>query len=137
MMLHDEVLELNEVVAQDPHLGGILRRLRDLLDRANYIYFSLMIRLIVDRIEAGDPPTLEATEHIRHLLVDEYQDTNPLEERLIQLLRRRCDTLSVVGDDDQSIYGWRGADVQNILGFMGRNQAAREHTLVHNFRAGR
>ena len=133
--LHDEVLELAEVVAHDPHLGGILRRLGDLLDLSNYIDFSLMIRLIVDRLEAGDPPTLEATGHIRHLLVDEYQDTNPLEERLIQLLRRRCDTLSVVGDDDQSIYGWRGADVQNILGFVGRNEGAREHTLAHNFRS--
>ena len=135
MTLHDEVLELDEVGEHDANLGGILRRLRDLLDRANYIDFSLMIRLIVDRLESGDPPTLEATGHIRHLLVDEYQDTNPLEERLIQLLRHRCDTLSVVGDDDQSIYGWRGADVQNILGFMGRNQAAREHTLAHNFRS--
>ena len=80
-----------------------------------------MIRLIVDRLEAGDAPTLEATDQIRHLLVDEYQDTNPLEERLIQLLRRGCETLTVVGDDDQSIYGWRGADVQNILDFTDRN----------------
>ena len=134
-ILHDEVLDLDDVEAQDPHLGGILRRLRDRLDQSNYIDFSLMVRLIVDRLKAGDPPTLEATGHIRHLLVDEYQDTNPLAERLIQLLRCRCDTLSVVGDDDQSIYGWRGADVQNILGFMDRNPEARQHTLAHNFRS--
>ena len=94
-----------------------------------------MIRLVVDRLEADDRPTLEATGHVRHLLVDEYQDTNPLEERLIRLLRREAETLTVVGDDDQSIYGWRGADVQNILGFMNRNADAREHTLAHNFRS--
>lgn len=135
MTLHDEVLDLNGVVAHDPNLGGILRRLRDRLDQSNYIDFSLMIRLIVDRLGTGDPPALEATGQIRHLLVDEYQDTNPLEERLIELLRRGCETLTVVGDDDQSIYGWRGADVQNILGFMDRTPGAREHTLAHNFRS--
>ena len=133
--LHDEVLDLDGVVAHDPHLGGVLQRLGELLHRSNYIDFSLMIRLIVDRLEAGDAPTLEATDQIRHLLVDEYQDTNPLEERLIQLLRRGCETLTVVGDDDQSIYGWRGADVQNILDFTDRNPEAMEHTLSHNFRS--
>ena len=133
--LHDEVLDLHEVEQRDPQLGGVLRRLREVLDRSNYIDFSLMIRLVVDRLEADDPSTLEATGQVRHLLVDEYQDTNPLEERLIRLLRRKAETLTVVGDDDQSIYGWRGADVQNILGFMKRNADAREHTLAHNFRS--
>ena len=134
-ILHDEVLDLDEVVQADQELGAALLRLQELLDQSNYIDFSLMIRLIVDRLDAEDRRTLEATAHIRHLLVDEYQDTNPLEERLIQLLRRGCDTLTVVGDDDQSIYGWRGADVQNILGFRPRNPEAREYTLAHNFRS--
>ena len=133
--VHDEVLDLDEVAERDPQLGEVLQRLRDLLDESNYIDFSLMLRLVVDRLATDHQPTLAATEHIRHLLVDEYQDTNPLEERLIHLLRRRCDTLSVVGDDDQSIYGWRGANVQNILGFEDRNPEAREHTLAHNFRS--
>jgi DNA helicase-2/ATP-dependent DNA helicase PcrA len=133
--LHDEVLEIDQVAAYDPQLGASLHRLRELLDESNYIDFSLMIRLIVDRLEEDDLLTLQATDHIRHLLVDEYQDTNPLQERLIQLLRRRCETLTVVGDDDQSIYGWRGANVQNILGFLDRNSGARQYTLAHNFRS--
>ena len=94
-----------------------------------------MIRMVVDRLQAGDAATLEAVGGIRHLLVDEYQDTNPLQERLIRLLRAGCETLAVVGDDDQSIYGWRGADVQNILGFSDRNPGASRHTLAHNFRS--
>lgn len=134
-VVHYEVLDLEEVVERDPNLGAVLQRLQSLLDRSNFIDFSLMIRLIVDRLAADDPQTLDVTKHIRHLLVDEYQDTNPLQERLIQLLRRRCETLTVVGDDDQGIYGWRGADVQNILGFMSRNPGARQHTLAHNFRS--
>ena len=134
-ILHDEVLELEDVIGLDPELGQKLLQLKILLDESNYIDFSLMIRLIVDRLSADEPHTLQATHPIQHLLVDEYQDTNPLQERLIQLLRRRCQTLTVVGDDDQSIYGWRGADVQNILDFKTRNRSAREHTLAHNFRS--
>ncbi|MDE2967314.1 MAG: ATP-dependent DNA helicase [Chloroflexota bacterium] len=133
--LHDEVLEIEEVHARDPELGSALLRLEELLDESNYIDFSLMIRLIVDRLDARDPQALVATGHIRHLLVDEYQDINPLEERLIQLLKKECDSLTVVGDDDQSIYAWRGADVSNILGFKNRNSNASEHTLAHNFRS--
>ena len=133
--LHNEVLDLNRVSTFDPQLGNTLEQLQDLLDQSNYIDFSLMIRLIVDRLQDSDPHTLDATGSIRHLLVDEYQDINPLQEQLIRLLRRNCDTLTVVGDDDQSIYGWRGADVQNILSFGDRNPEAHEHTLAHNFRS--
>ena len=134
--LHDEVLDLEDVESHDPDLGEALSRLRDLLDQSNYIDFSSLIRLIVDRLKAGDPATLDAIGGIRHLLVDEYQDTNPLQEQLIRALRSsKCKTLTVVGDDDQSIYGWRGADVQNILEFHVRNPAASRHTLAHNFRS--
>ncbi len=69
------------------------------------------------------------------MLVDEYQDVNPLQERLIRLLHDRGCSLFVVGDDDQAIYAWRGADVGNILNFRSRYPAAVQHTLPHNFRS--
>lgn len=134
-MLHDEVLDIDDIARHDQQLGVVLQRLGELLDESNYIDYSMMIRLIVDRLGVADPQSLQATDKIRHLLVDEYQDINPLQERLIRLLRSRCDTLTVVGDDDQSIYGWRGADVQNILDFSDRIPTASQHTLAHNFRS--
>jgi len=132
---HDELLSLEDIEQHDPDLGGVLQALHREMDRDNFIDFSSMIRLVVDGLATGDDQALSATAHIDHLVVDEYQDTNPLQERLVELLRERCTSLVVAGDDDQSIYGWRGADIENILGFSNRYPDCSEHTLAHNFRS--
>lgn len=70
-----------------------------------------------------------------HILVDEYQDTNPLQERLLRLLSRDRQNVTVVGDDDQSIYRFRGAEVGHILSFPKEYPGARKVVLTVNYRS--
>ena len=70
-----------------------------------------------------------------HILVDEYQDTNAVQGRMIDLLAGASNSLMVVGDDAQSIYSWRGADMALILGFPRRYPGARVFTIETNYRS--
>jgi DNA helicase-2/ATP-dependent DNA helicase PcrA len=72
---------------------------------------------------------------IRYVVVDEYQDVNPLQEQLIKGLVRHGANLCVVGDDDQTIYQWRGSQVSNIVTFAERYDGVRQVTLADNFRS--
>lgn len=91
----------------------------------------LTIRLLQER------PNIrrELQERYRYVMVDEFQDTNPMQSALVDLLAGSYKNLMVVGDDDQSIYGWRGATLANILDFNKRYPAARAVTLIDNYRS--
>jgi DNA helicase-2/ATP-dependent DNA helicase PcrA len=88
--------------------------------------------LLVEPVRMARP---EWRGRFRHLLVDEYQDTNPVQLRLIEHLAQEADSLCVVGDDDQAIYGWRGAQADTILEFGRRFPGARLCKLEENYRS--
>jgi DNA helicase-2/ATP-dependent DNA helicase PcrA len=82
------------------------------------------------------PPVLEHYRQLwRHIFVDEYQDTNHAQYMMVSLLAAVHRNLTVVGDDDQSVFGWRGADIRNILDFRRDYPDARVVTLEQNYRS--
>jgi DNA helicase-2/ATP-dependent DNA helicase PcrA len=97
--------------------------------------FDDLILYTVRLLELEDSVKREYAERFRHVLVDEYQDTNSVQFGLIERLSSIHRNLMVVGDDDQSIYGWRGADVGNILSFEKRFPDATVLRLTQNYRS--
>lgn len=89
------------------------------------------VRMLEER-----PDLLELyRKRFKYLLVDEYQDTNQVQSRLIDLLAGESNSLMCVGDDAQSIYSWRGADMSLILGFQQRYPGSVVHTIETNYRS--
>jgi len=108
---------------------------RALLD-ANRVDFAHLQRFVYHLL--GDPETADAvTRDIRYVLVDEYQDTNYIQEQLLLKLTERTHNLCVVGDEDQGLYRFRGATVRNILEFPQRVPNCRIVKLTTNYRSHR
>src|SRR5437764_9208783 len=102
---------------------------------SNAVDFDDMLMLTVEALERF-PEALERWQHaFRHILVDEYQDTNHAQYRLLQLLADPHRNVFAVGDPDQAIYGFRGADIRNVLEFEHDFPGARTIALEQNYRS--
>lgn len=101
----------------------------------NAVDFNDLINLVIELYETC-PEVLERyRERFRYIMIDEYQDTNPSQYRLVKLLADKYKNLAVVGDDDQSIYGFRGSDVSIILSFERDYPDAKIIRLEENYRS--
>ena len=127
-----------ENLAMDPFSKAAAQVYRELdvaLRQANAVTFDDLLVLPVHILEQN-PDVLERYRRkFRHILVDEYQDTNRAQYRFVSLLGSEHGNVTVVGDDDQSIYGWRGADIRNILDFEHDFPGARIVRLEENYRS--
>lgn len=88
------------------------------------------------RLFQAEPGILESyQDRFRYILIDEYQDTNRAQYHLVKQLASKYQNLTIVGDPDQSIYAWRGANIQNILDFETDYPACKRITLEENYRS--
>ena len=97
--------------------------------------YSLILREMVNQLESNHTFRKIISQKVKYLTVDEYQDTNPVQEKLVSLLKDLGANLCVVGDDDQTIYQFRGSDSTNILTFMQRYNIKKYILLDTDYRS--
>ncbi|WP_136524011.1 ATP-dependent helicase [Geomonas ferrireducens] len=127
-----------DVPADSPYqatLARVYRCYQERLKRCNAVDFGDLLLLTVQLFEEHPEVLEKYLKRYRWIMVDEYQDTNPVQYRLVQLLAGERQNLCVVGDDDQSIYGWRGADIRNILEFEKDFPNVKVVKLEQNYRS--
>ena len=126
--------ELLDAAAMPEPFGTVVRDYYDALARYRLLTYGQQVVRAVHELEQ---PELAELVHgtLRHLIVDEYQDVNPAQERLIELLAGPEVQLCVVGDDQQAIYQWRGSDIANILTFADRHAPVATFEITTNRRS--
>jgi DNA helicase-2/ATP-dependent DNA helicase PcrA len=128
----------------DPEAGGhggdltsrVAERYHELLRAAGALDFDDLLVRAVLLLEGNESVRQAWQARYPYILVDEYQDTNRAQYDLVRLLAGPRGNLTVVGDEDQSIYSWRGADISNILDFEHDFPGARVFRLEENYRSG-
>lgn len=143
----NSLLEVSDVVAMKnftdpslPHdfftkLADIYKRYEEYLRANNLVDFDDLLALTYKILDADDELAREISNRYRYIMVDEYQDTNDLQYKLLRKLCTCHENICVVGDDDQSIYRWRGARVENILNFKDQFANTKVIRLEQNYRS--
>jgi DNA helicase-2/ATP-dependent DNA helicase PcrA len=113
----------------------VYREYQKRLKAAGALDFGDLLLLLVEAFKRHGELRAKYQRRFTHVLVDEFQDTNPVQYQLLRLLAPPGSNLVVVGDDDQSIYRWRGAEVSNILDFPNHYQGCKVVKLEQNYRS--
>lgn len=130
-VIENELLDIKRM--PDPFKTTLIQY-REMLDRYRLMTFGMQIARAVEELQR--PEIRKAMQgRVLHLIVDEYQDVNPAQEKLVATLVELGATVCVVGDDDQAIYQWRGSDVGNIVSFTRRYPDTETFTLSVNRRS--
>lgn len=127
--------ELDHKLLAATPLPAALDTYQALLDDRRYLDYSEILSRAVVEITTNATLRDHLAKRVHHVIVDEYQDVNPIQEAIVWSLHELGAKLCVVGDDDQTIYQWRGSDVENILNFQTRYPKVHQIRLEENFRS--
>ena len=130
-----QIFRANASDRRNEQLATIYEHYQAALGRSNALDFDDLLLEAVRLLATSPETAAKYNQRFQHLLVDEYQDINRPQYEMIRLLTQVHRNLCVVGDEDQSIYGWRGADLRNILEFEQDFPSARIIRLEQNYRS--
>ncbi len=116
-------------------IANIYKKYQENIEENNLVDFDDLLLLTYKILSKNDALRKETSNRYKYIMVDEYQDTNELQFQLLKLLYSEHNNLCVVGDDDQSIYGWRGANIRNILEFANNFNTCKTVKLETNYRS--
>lgn len=116
-------------------VSSVYKDYNSALSRANALDFDDILFKAVRLLEQAEGVREKYQDQFLHVLIDEYQDVNFAQNQLADILSGRHRNITIVGDDDQSIYGWRGADVTHMMRFSSDHKDAKVVTLSQNYRS--
>ena len=131
----DQYREMVESNFKTKTIYNVFKAYETQLLKNNAMDFDDLLLNTVKLFEADEATLLKYQRRFRYIMVDEYQDTNHIQYKLIKMLAEAHHNLCVVGDDDQCIYQWRGADIRNILDFEKDFPEAKVIKLEQNYRS--
>jgi len=124
-----------EAAAKHLEIALVYEKYLQLLDKEGKVDFGNQFYLALDILRKHPSILKKYQEQFKYVLVDEFQDTNFVQFQMVKLLGEGVKNISVVADDDQSIYRFRGAAYSNILNFMDEYPKAKKISLIHNYRS--
>lgn len=127
--------ELNEKELHDCSIVVGLEAYRELLHKHRYLDYSSILEAAVEALTTDNALRSRLAARLKYIIVDEYQDVNPVQEAIVWCLHDLGAHICAVGDDDQVLYQWRGSDVDNILTFRKRYPDVDQIPLEENFRS--
>ncbi|WP_336882274.1 ATP-dependent DNA helicase [Priestia koreensis] len=119
----------------DPKILVAKEKYLDYLEYHLFMDFTMIMELALDLLKNDPIVRLHITKKIKYVTIDEYQDVNPLQEKIIEQLRDLGASICAVGDPNQTIYQWRGSDIQQIRTFKERYSSCKTIFLGDNFRS--
>ncbi len=122
-------------VKQYQKIADVYEKYENYLSDNNLVDFDDLLLLTYKILEQSKEICEQTSQRYQYIMVDEYQDTNELQYKLLKKLCSTHNNLCVVGDDDQSIYGWRGATIKNILNFAEQFEDTKVVKLEENYRS--
>ncbi len=116
-------------------IANLYKEYEEYISKNNLVDFDDLLSLTYKILDENEDLCKQTSQRYRYIMIDEYQDTNELQYKLLKKLCSTHQNLCVVGDDDQSIYGWRGANIKNILEFPNEFDNTAIIKLEKNYRS--